>query len=92
MITRTLALAALSLSALAAHAGSDAPATAASGVTRESVIAELVASRQAPITTPRDGEWYNVPAPLALGQGQTAVAAQPAGDAVAQQQAPGKAE
>ena len=34
-------------------------------LTRQAVIADLVASRQAPATThPRDGEWYNVPAPL----------------------------
>ncbi len=34
-------------------------------LTREAVIADLVASRQAaPSQLPRDGEWYNVPAPL----------------------------
>ncbi|RYF06995.1 MAG: hypothetical protein EOO31_08060 [Comamonadaceae bacterium] len=67
MIARTLALAALSFSALAAHAAGDAPAAEA-GLSREAVIAELVASREAPRTTPRDGEWYNIPAPLSFGQ------------------------
>ncbi|NMM81132.1 hypothetical protein B2J86_09385 [Acidovorax sp. SRB_14] len=34
-------------------------------LTREAVIADLIASRQAaPTQMPRDGEWYNVPAPL----------------------------
>ena len=34
-------------------------------LTREAVIADQVASRQAaPTLPPRDGEWYNVPAPL----------------------------
>lgn len=70
---RTLAAATLALSALAAHAapnGSGAEAAvkqqAPSTLTREAVIAELVAARQNG-TLPRDGEWYNVPAPLALG-------------------------
>lgn len=91
MIRHTLALAALSLSAAAVYAGGDAPA-ATSGVTRESVIAELVASREAPVTTPRDGEWYNVPAPLALGQDRSAVAAQPAKAVAATQPAPAGAQ
>ena len=72
---RTLAAATLALSALsalAAHAapnGSGAEAAvkqqAPSTLTREAVIAELVAARQNG-TLPRDGEWYNVPAPVAL--------------------------
>lgn len=86
MIARTLALAALSLSALAAHAGTEAPA-AETGLTREAVIAELVASREAPRTTPRDGEWYNIPAPLAIGQ-----AADSGSSAVATTKAPGSAQ
>lgn len=36
----------------------------AAPLTTEAVIADLVALRQAPATQPRDGEWYNVPAPL----------------------------
>lgn len=84
MIARTLALAALSLSALAAHAAADAPAPEA-GLTREAVIAELVASREAPRTTPRDGEWYNIPAPLSFGQPADT-------NAVAAAKAPGSAQ
>lgn len=67
---RTLSIAALALSAMAAQAQTNAndQATAnAAPLTREAVIAELVASRAAGNTTPRDGEWYNVPAPLAIG-------------------------
>lgn len=73
---RTLTVAtALALSAFAAQADSSLPrdgywsdqplaATEASTtLTREAVIADLVASRKAG-TLPRDGEWYNVPAPL----------------------------
>ncbi|MBP3980127.1 MULTISPECIES: DUF4148 domain-containing protein [unclassified Acidovorax] len=73
---RTLAVAAaLTLTALAAQADSPPPldgdranqpltATEAPGtLTREAVIADLVASRKAG-TLPRDGEWYNAPAPL----------------------------
>lgn len=75
-IYRTLTVAAaLSLSALAAQADSQLPrdgdwsnypltATKAPGaLTREAVIADLVASRKAG-TMPADNEWYNVPAPL----------------------------
>lgn len=77
-ISRTLAAAAtLALSALAAHAapqgaGEEAAAApqASSTLTREAVIAELVAARQNG-TLPRGGEWYNVPAPLALGGSST---------------------
>lgn len=33
--------------------------------TTETIVADLLASRQAaPTLPPRDGEWYNVPAPL----------------------------
>lgn len=84
MISRTLAAAAaLALTTLAAHAGTDAADTAG-GLTREAVIAEITAARQAPVTanTLRDGEWYNVPAPIAIGH-PTAVAGQPSGNAVA---------
>lgn len=67
---RSLALAAIALSALAAQAQTSAPAAAPAPLTREAVIAELAASRAAgnSATQPRDGEWYNVPAPLAIGQ------------------------
>ncbi len=72
---RSIALAALALSAFAAQAQTGATATPAdtattaapAPLTREAVIAELAASRAAGNTTPRDGEWYNVPAPLAIG-------------------------
>lgn len=53
--------------AMAAPFSADCGNTAAAGqpLTREAVIADLVASRQAPPTLPpHDGEWYNVPAPL----------------------------
>ena len=53
--------------AMAAPFSADCGNSAAAGqpVTREAVIADLVASHQAPPTlSPRDGEWYNVPAPL----------------------------
>lgn len=67
--SRSIALAALALSALAAQAQTTGtPAPAAAPLTREAVIAELAASRTAANTTPRDGEWYNVPAPLAVGR------------------------
>jgi hypothetical protein len=75
---RTLAVAAaLALSAIAAQAdsplprdgdGSNLPLTmteAPGALTREAVIADLVASRKAG-TVPRDGEWYNAPAPLGV--------------------------
>ncbi|WP_281398957.1 hypothetical protein [Paenacidovorax monticola] len=40
------------------------------------MIAELAASRAAGdnAAQPRDGEWYNVPAPLAIGRADTATA------------------
>lgn len=53
--------------AMAAHtnAESDHSDHHASALTTEAVIADLVASRKAAsMQTPRDGEWYNVPAPL----------------------------
>ncbi|WP_236748503.1 DUF4148 domain-containing protein [Acidovorax carolinensis] len=74
---RTLAVAALALSAIAAQAdsplprdgdGSSLPLTMTEtpgALTREAVIADLVASRKAG-TVPRDGEWYNAPAPLGV--------------------------
>jgi hypothetical protein len=84
---RTLTVAAaLALSALAAQADSPLPRdgdwsnhppteTGAPGaLTREAVIADLVASRKAG-TLPRDGEWYIAPAPL----GATSGAWQPGG-------------
>ena len=88
---RTLAaaaLATLALSAFAAQADSALPsdgnwnnyplsAQASSTLTREAVVADLVASRAAG-TLPRDGEWYNVPAPLNI-QGVTATAGTDAG-------------
>ena len=37
-------------------------------LTREAVIADLVASRKAG-TVPHDGEWYNAPAPLGVTSG-----------------------
>ena len=42
----------------------EAPST----LTREAMVADLVASRQAG-TLPRAGEWYNVPAPLGFHSG-----------------------
>lgn len=73
---RTLTIAAaLIFSALGAQAdtapsgdgdGSNRPLTATEApgaLTREVVIADLVASRKAG-TLPRDGDWYNAPAPL----------------------------
>lgn len=89
---RTLTIAAaLALSALAAQAESPLPrdgdwsnhsltaTEAPSTLTREAVVADLVASRQAG-TLPRAGEWYNVPAPLGFHSG-TALArdAEPVG-------------
>lgn len=69
---RTFSIAALALSALAAQAQTSAPSTENTApLSREAVIAELVASRAAGNTTPRDGEWYNVPAPLAIGASST---------------------
>ncbi len=76
---RTLAaaaLATLALSAFAAQADSALPsdgnwnnyplsAQASSTLTREAVVAELVAARAAG-TLPQDSEWYNVPAPLSI--------------------------
>lgn len=70
-LAATLALGGLS----AAHADSSATTAnpygesypveqaSQSTLTREAVIAELVAAR-ANGTMPRDGEWYNVPAPI----------------------------
>lgn len=92
MISRTLAAAAaLALTTLAAQAGTDAVDTAG-GLTREAVIAEITAARQAPVTanTLRDGEWYNVAAPLSIGQ-TTAVAGQ-AGGTVAASKTTGTAQ
>lgn len=71
---RTLAaVTALSLGALAANAAPQedyeinypaaTPAAAPSTVTREAVITELIAARKAG-TLPREGDWYNEPAPL----------------------------
>ena len=72
---RNLTVAALSLSALAALAGTPqtedgigsktatASPEASRTLTREAVIADLVTARKAG-TLPRDGEWYNAPAPL----------------------------
>ena len=73
---RTLTVAvALALTALTAQATSPLPGdsdgsnhalTTTEGpgaLTREAVIADLVASRKAG-TLPQDGEWYNAPAPL----------------------------
>lgn len=59
-------VAASASTALAAPPGAaGAPAAQPTpALTTEAVIADLVASRQAPTTQPRDGEWYNVPAPL----------------------------
>ncbi len=88
---RTLAaaaLATLALSAFAAQADSALPsdgnwnnyplsAQASSTLTREAVVAELVAARAAG-TLPQDSEWYNVPAPLNLGG--TALAATETGN------------
>lgn len=67
---RTLAVAALALGALTAQAGSygenyPAMPESTSTLTRAAVIAELVAAREAG-TLPRDGDWSNAPAPLAL--------------------------
>jgi hypothetical protein len=74
--SRSIALAALALSALAAQAQTTGtPAPAAAPLTREAVIAELAASRAAGNTKPVDGEWYNVPAPLAIGQSSAPSAA-----------------
>jgi len=77
---RTLATAAaIALSAFAANAasgvegdGSNYPAasTATSGLTREAVVADLVAARQNG-TLPRAGDWYDVPAPLAISSNET---------------------
>lgn len=51
-------------SAMAASPSADSNNTA-QPLTRDAVIADLVASRQAaPSLPPRDGDWYNVPAPL----------------------------
>jgi len=79
---RTLAtVAALALSAFAANAQSNngdasiypSLQSAPSTLTREAVIAELVSARQNG-TLPQGGEWYDVPAPLALsGQSTTTV-------------------
>lgn len=85
---RTLAIAALAFSAIAAQADSAVPRDGDwnsypltnqthSSLTREAVVADLVASRAAG-TLPRDGEWYNVPAPLNI-QGVTATAGTDAG-------------
>ncbi|MFZ2857047.1 DUF4148 domain-containing protein [Acidovorax sp.] len=77
---RTLTVAVtLALSAFAAQAQSAAPhegdwsnypatVEAPSTLTREAVIAELVAARKAG-TLPRDGEWDNVPAPISTQSG-----------------------
>ncbi|AVS75477.1 DUF4148 domain-containing protein [Paracidovorax cattleyae] len=46
----------------------DGPST----LTREAVIADLVAARQNG-TMPRSGEWSDVPAPLAVSNGNTQV-------------------
>lgn len=79
---RTLtAVAALALSAFAANAQSNngdasiypSLQSAPSTLTREAVIAELVSARQNG-TLPQGGDWYDVPAPLALsGQSDTTV-------------------
>lgn len=80
---RTLAAVTLAFSAFAAQADSGLPrdgdwnnyplnTQASSSLTREAVVADLVASRAAG-TLPQDAEWYNVPAPLNL-QGATATA------------------
>ena len=84
---RTLAVAALAFSAFAAQADSPCPRWRLEQLpadqpdplfpTREAVVADLVASRAAG-TLPRDGEWYNVPAPLNI-QGVTATAGTDAG-------------
>lgn len=83
IMTRYLTLTfatALGLSALAAQADSQLPgdgdwtnypvtSTKAPGsLTREAVIADLVASRKAG-TLPRPGEWHDVPAPLGRSSG-----------------------
>ncbi|SFD45972.1 DUF4148 domain-containing protein [Paracidovorax konjaci] len=74
------ATAVIALSAFAAQAdtrvegdGSNYPATAStpSTLTREAVIADLVASRKNG-TLPRGGDWSDVPAPLALGNADRA--------------------
>lgn len=80
---RTLTVAAaLALSTLAAQAAgpqlpttgewSSAPLTAEapSTLTRQAVVADLVAAREAG-TMPRDGEWSNVPAPLGSASAAT---------------------
>mgnify|MGYP006369362435 CR=1 FL=1 len=85
---RTLAVAALAFSAFAAQADSAVPrdgdwnsypltSQTHSSLTREAVVADLVASRAAG-TLPQDSEWYNVPAPLNLGG--TALAATETGN------------
>ncbi len=90
---RTLtAVAALALSAFAAHAQSNngdasiypSLQSAPSTLTREAVIAELVSARESG-TLPRGGDWYDVPAPLALsGQsGSTVTRAEVRAQAVA---------
>lgn len=79
---RTLTtVAVLALSAFAANAQSNngdagtypAVQETHSTLTREAVVAELVSAR-ANGTLPRDGNWSNVPAPLAMsGQSNTTV-------------------
>ncbi|WOI45939.1 DUF4148 domain-containing protein [Acidovorax sp. BLS4] len=77
---RTLATAAaIALSAFAAHAGVEgdgsdypAPVAASSALTREAVVADLVAARQNG-TLPRAGDWYDVPAPLAVSGNATVI-------------------
>ena len=62
----SLALAAAtSAMATPPSADMDNPGAHAPSLSREQVVADLVAARQAwPSQLPRDGEWYNVPAPL----------------------------
>lgn len=52
--------------AMAAPSSADCGTTVrAQPLSQEAVIADLVASRQAPAAMPpHDGEWYNAPAPL----------------------------
>ncbi|WP_026434750.1 DUF4148 domain-containing protein [Acidovorax sp. JHL-9] len=78
--------AALAVGALAAQADSalpgdsewsNYPLTTTSTLTRETVIAELVAARKAG-TMPSDREWYNIPAPLGTPPGPVQAGAMPA--------------
>lgn len=89
-VAATLALGGLS----AAHA--DSPAVTAnpygesypmeqaapSTLTREAVVADLVAAR-ANGTLPRDGEWYNVPAPVGQSDATTLTREQVRNEAIA---------